>query len=480
MSQQLTKNVNHIGEHKFPYEGSIPNSSEPVITDGAIELSIHGIEEVYESKDVIPDDIKFEEEVDDIPEIVTVYESKDVLQEEDVTINNNTDENNKLNMNKLGGIDMLKVGVIGVGNAGNQVASLSKELLGMQAVAINCSEKDLETLPDTIDKLLIGDAKGAGKVRKDAKLFLKDKIMNLLNSDIILSMMENDVIFVVSSTGGGTGSGIAPVFADILRKTFPDTQVILIGILPTLREVLSTQANTLEYLEELYSSDVQPTYMLYDNEKYAKQPTHTMMTSINESIVRDLEVLSGKFQTTTKFTSIDEKDMSKITGTPGRMVVFGVRDLKESLLDDKTVDELLVDAAKTTTHVGFQRDLKVHRIGVITNCNERIMQTIDNDMPAVKAYIGTPIEEFEHVVVNEDSRAANNVFVVASGLSKINERIRRIKDRVEEIQSEQARFDEAEDELAGYNVKALNSQREEKEVNTKDVDINDLFSQYGL
>ena len=55
---------------------------------------------------------------------------------------------------------MLKIGVIGIGNTGNQVAALAKERLNVPVIAINSSEKDLETVPDTIPKKLIKDKDG--------------------------------------------------------------------------------------------------------------------------------------------------------------------------------------------------------------------------------------------------------------------------------------------------------------------------------
>ena len=69
---------------------------------------------------------------------------------------------------------MLKVSVVGIGNAGSQVAALAQEKLGIEVLAINSSEKDLETIPQSVPHILIGDTKGAGKERGAAKKFLKD------------------------------------------------------------------------------------------------------------------------------------------------------------------------------------------------------------------------------------------------------------------------------------------------------------------
>ena len=81
---------------------------------------------------------------------------------------------------------MLKVGIIGLGNTGNQVAALAMKELNIPVMAINSSEKDLETIPEGVPKTLIksadGLSQGAGKNRALAKSYLKDSIMTFLSS----------------------------------------------------------------------------------------------------------------------------------------------------------------------------------------------------------------------------------------------------------------------------------------------------------
>ena len=52
---------------------------------------------------------------------------------------------------------MLNVGVIGIGNCGNQVAKKAMEELGCDVLALNSSINDLSTLPDTIPQICLGD-----------------------------------------------------------------------------------------------------------------------------------------------------------------------------------------------------------------------------------------------------------------------------------------------------------------------------------
>ena len=115
----------------------------------------------------------------------------------------------------------------------------------------------METLTNDIPKKLISDkeglTQGAGKDRALAKKYLKDSVVNLIKDEDVLSLIPGlDVMFVVSSTGGGTGSGTAPVMAKVLSSTFKDVKVIMVGVLPVNSEALSAHVNTLEYLNELY------------------------------------------------------------------------------------------------------------------------------------------------------------------------------------------------------------------------------------
>ena len=88
---------------------------------------------------------------------------------------------------------MLNVSVIGLGNAGSQVAALAMEKLGVAALAINSSEKDLQTIPSSVPHVLIGDTKGAGKERSAAKKFLKDSIMTIINDKELDKIFDVDV-----------------------------------------------------------------------------------------------------------------------------------------------------------------------------------------------------------------------------------------------------------------------------------------------
>lgn len=379
---------------------------------------------------------------------------------------------------------MLKIGIIGIGNTGNQVASLAKERLQIPVIAINSSEKDLETVPADIPKKLITDkdgiSQGAGKDRNLAKTYLRDSITSLLTDTDVRDMVAAlDVVFIVSSTGGGTGSGTAPLMAEIISSTFADVKCILIGVLPVNSEAYSAHVNTLEYLNELYKVLEGQTYMLYDNDKCAGMSSYKLMEKVNNEIVSDINVLRSYYNYTTKYDSIDDRDAMRLISFPGRLIVSRLEDFKEKDCDNQSIEDMLINNIKTNCHVEAQRDRKIMASGIITNLSQSLTEEFDNNIPTVRDFMGDPLHAFNHIYVNDDRKKPNNVFLIMSGLSPINDKINLISDRVEEIEERQ-KVMEADDALNDVELDSLtNKIADKKKENEADqVDVKSIFAKF--
>lgn len=373
---------------------------------------------------------------------------------------------------------MLEAGIIGIGNAGSQVASLALSE-NIDAVVMNSSENDLSTIPDDVLKFPLGDLRGAGKNRGEAKKFLKESIRKILEEKAFIEFMNSkDVMFIISSTGGGTGSGMAPILSQILKKSFPDVYIIIVGILPKIDEAYSTQINTLEYMEELYKKMDNATYMLYDNDKLGDLPSHIMMEKINKSIVEDIKVLRGTYNHKTKYSSIDEKDMSMIISTTGRIVVASYKDIKEKDLDSCSIDQKLIRLLREGTHAELQVDRMIKRSGVIANLSPKLTESFDDHLSLMQKEIGSPVEEFTHVSINTEKVLPNNVFFIGAGLSPIVDRIEKINERVSEIESLQNDGDSV-DEVLSIDISEANNKRDYKEKKVdKTIDIKSIFDDF--
>ena len=384
---------------------------------------------------------------------------------------------------------MLNIGIIGMGNTGNQIASLAYEKIKVPVMAVNSSEKDLETISDNIPKKLIRDASGqssgAGKNRSLAKQYLKDSIVSFLSSQDVTNFIKDlDVLFIISSTGGGTGSGTSLVMSKVIASMFVDVHVITIGILPVMNEALSAHVNTLEYLNELYGTLENQTYMLYDNDRYNNKPSYKMMEMVNQEVVKDIDVLRCTYNYTTKYDSIDEQDMKRLIGFPGRIMVTRLDDIKERDLDKSNIEDMLIGKIKDNAHVEIQRDKRVVGTGIIVNLSETVFEDFDNHIPKVREFVGDPDHDFSHLYVNEDRKMPNNVFLIMSGMSQINERISKLTDRINEIEERQ-KINEEESSLEAVAISDLaqkisNKDKKKTSEVKQNIDIENIFSSFGI
>lgn len=373
---------------------------------------------------------------------------------------------------------MLKIGVIGIGNAGNQIAELAKRAYGIDGIALNSSDKDVSTI-SAVASLVIGDEKGAGKDRNIAKSFIQTHIKELLTQDQFTSVIkENEVIFVVSSTGGGTGSGMAPVMYDILGRVFPNKRFVLIGILPILKESIAAQQNTIEYLKEMRQSN--PVYKLYDNNNYTDKLANEMLQTVNREVVEDMLVIRGDYQKATPYNSIDEKDMLKLIETNGRLVINRAFGMKEKDIDEKDVETRLIECVKSSAHAELDRDQIIKRLGLIVNLNEKVYKTLDTNLLKFKDLIGEPIEGFEHIYINKDEEEMNRVITVMSGLSVPDDRIEKIMQRIDEATALLTRTKESSilDDASTDLIDSLRGSNDKQETNVEDLDLNDIFGGY--
>ena len=383
-----------------------------------------------------------------------------------------------------------KIVICGIGNAGSQVTYLAERKYPelFDAIYINSSEADLAMVNSESLKFKIGDRdeiEGSGKNRTKMKEYLKEDIGTILgNEDLQELISTKKYCFVVSSAAGGTGSGAAPVLMELLRQMFPDTDFILIGILPQLNASLMEQGNALEFLTELYDGlGDSTTYMIYDNESTKDLPPTKALEVVNENIVEDLHVLSGVDNYPTPYESIDEADIQSIITTPGRLLVVRVNSgLSEKAMEDNNLDELIIKTIKRSSHTETDRNKKVTRWGVITYFTDEVYKLYASNLEKVIDFIGTPVEKFNHNAINNGPENANFLYMIASGLSPINDRVKKITERIDTLKAALAK-DEANryilaGEGASYNTMEQRRKADKRANQAEDIDANAIFSKF--
>ena len=378
---------------------------------------------------------------------------------------------------------MLKTAVIGVGNAGGNVAKMVHEESGFPAIALNTSNQDLSAIGDSIPVLLFGDGKGIGKNRDGSKEELKKSVQTLISDEKMLNVLNGaELIFVVSSCGGGTGSGTALILATIVTVSYPNATVIPIGIAPQLTEGFGSQLNFVDYYSELKKKADSMSYMIYDNNQYANLPHKEMIETVNSQITRHIEVLSGKFNNQTDLDSIDDRDLITIVSAPGRLIVANAIDIKERDVDTSdSIEQMLINDLKNSAIAEPQRDGRVTSSGIIADISERL--PFNPMIPKVQEYIGVPIDSFQHISINKDKALNNDVYLIISGLSMIRDRKDRAAEVIKERNKKQAELDVEDDdddlsELKSYKSKRVLNKKKEKPAETTTFD--DIFKSFGM
>lgn len=379
---------------------------------------------------------------------------------------------------------MLKVGILGCGNLGNQVASLAKRTKNFPAVAINASERDIDSVKGYIECIIFGDKAGSGKDRTIAKEFLKNNVKQLIADEALKNLVEdNDYIFVVTSAGGGTGSGTGPVLTHVLTDFYANSEkpktFINVGVLPAIGESVGAQRNAAGYINELRQRD-KGVYMLFDNNR-VKAPTNEIFEKVNAAIVDSICVIRGDYSNDSPYGMIDEKDMHKIVTQPGLIFVDRIQNIfVEDIAANGSVEELMLRHINTENcMVPIDRNKIVRRMGVISYLSEDLHGYFDDNLPKIRSFYGEPMEDFRHYAVNETGSAEENgVALILSGLTIPMNRVEKIKQRIDAVDKEfdrQASNEKLED-LVEHNAKydVTNQQARQK----KEFDLDSIFDKY--
>lgn len=387
---------------------------------------------------------------------------------------------------------MIRCGILAIGNTGSVIGALANNN-NIPVLGINSSMMDIDAIKSKtkINIICIGDSFGAGMNRNKAKEYIKANMKSLIGTKEFTEFMDSvDVVFVVNSTSGGTGSGASLVITDVLSHYYSEDKMIKegltpkyfinIGILPSLDESVGAQRNTIEYLREMI--DLKLSYLLFDNNNSKSKSTDETFSMVNKAVVDVIRIFRGEFTKISQYGMIDEADLLRIILTPGMIFVNKLDNiLEENIKTDQSLEDMLLNNINTNNlMVNLDRDKIVKRRGIIANISENLRPYYDKDLHKITEVFGEPIEQFNHFAINEDNDSrANYLILIMSGLSLPNNRLRMIIDRVSEAEAalaktqENSLLDTAFEKIQAYSNKSTTTIKD-----TSDFDMDDIMSKY--
>lgn len=331
---------------------------------------------------------------------------------------------------------ILKVAVIGFGNAGCQTAQLAFATKQIPAIAINSSSRDLDTITSDIPRILIGSGKGAGKDRDIAKEYFSEGVDDLIQEHRLVALLEeNDVIFLVGSTSGGTASGMLPIAYEVFSSIYPTKLFILSTASPSIDEALGSQTHDIEFFKELQTNIPNAVYMCYDNDNYRGLPNDEVFNKVNTKMVEDMAIIRGDDIYKTSLDSIDENDLLNNLKMPGRLVVGVIRDIKELEVKENLAVSIKESITKSAA-MQLENDHVIAKFGVISTLHnkfDKFLGTLKKDM---EHEFGMVADDFSNNTKIEFGQGKSSVSAILTGLSFPESRFRRTIERKQEIEDE--------------------------------------------
>lgn len=235
--------------------------------------------------------------------------------------------------------------VIGVGGGGNNTLSRMKEIgiKGAEMIAANTDAQDLlYTYCD--HKILLGreltHGLGAGSNPKIGEESAKES-----EHEIKMKLQGGDLIFITCGLGGGTGTGAAPVIAEVAKKL----NALTIGVvtLPFTIEGQKRYENAIYGLERM--EDIVDTLIVVPNDKLLELapdlPLHTAFKIADEILTNAVKGIA-ELVTKAGLVNLDFADIRAVMSNGGvAMIGVGESDAPDRSAEaiQKAIENPLLD-----------------------------------------------------------------------------------------------------------------------------------------
>jgi len=232
-----------------------------------------------------------------------------------------------------------RLGIVGIGQCGNNFVTAFDEIGYKKLLAINTAKNDLDSVDDSIEKLLIGNHHGAGKDPEAGRECVKAKTTRIRTTMCRLFESRVDKIVICMGLGGGTGSGGGPEVVKIAKDLIkewrgdPEKDVIVIATLPEPITAGSRVCyNALLAYREIETLHVPRLYV--DNGKMQNVIPSTIgsrWSKMNHWVATTLHQFNSYAGKTSEYGNFDGQDLNDVLSR-GRFIFSAIPILT---LDDK-------------------------------------------------------------------------------------------------------------------------------------------------
>jgi len=326
----------------------------------------------------------------------------------------------KLTMQKTSNIDeeleqllanqRAKIKVVGTGGAGNNTINRMSEIgiTGAETIAVNTDAQDL-LYTNAVHKILIGrettHGLGAGSIPQIGEEAAKES-----ESEIKHALQGADMVFITCGLGGGTGTGSAPIIAEVAKKQ----GALTVGVvtIPFSMEGPRRYENALMGLEKL--ENIVDTLIVIPNEKLLELapdlPLHTAFKIADEILTNAVKGIA-ELVTKAGLVNLDFADIKTVMGKGGvAMIGIGESDTENRATEavEKALNNPLLDVDVTGAN------------GALINVVGGPDMTLDEARRVVEA-VSEKLDEDARIIwgaqISEDMEKTIRAMLIVTGVS---------------------------------------------------------------
>ena len=303
-----------------------------------------------------------------------------------------------------------KIKVVGCGGGGNNTINRMSEvgITGSETIAINTDAQDL-LYTNSAKKILIGKeltgGLGAGSIPKVGEDSARES-----EREIKEALQGGDMIFITAGMGGGTGTGAAPVVAEIAKKLGMLTVAIV--TLPFAMEGQRRYANAISGLEKL--EGIVDTLIVIPNDKLLELcpglPLYTAFKVADEILTNSVKSIA-ELVTKPGLVNLDFADIKTVMGKGGvAMIGVGESDNEHRSVDsvEKAIQNPLLDVDITGAN------------GALINISGGPNMTLDEAREIVETVTGR-LDQDARIIwgaqISEDLESTIRTLLIVTGVS---------------------------------------------------------------
>lgn len=303
-----------------------------------------------------------------------------------------------------------KIKVVGAGGAGNNSINRMSEvgIAGCETLAVNTDAQDL-LYCNADQKILIGkeltQGLGAGSIPQIGEEAARES-----EQEIKQKLSGADMIFITCGLGGGTGTGSAPVIAEVAKKN--NALSVAIVTIPFEMEGMRRYENAIVGLEKLES--VVDTLIVIPNDKLIELapdlPLHTAFKVADEILTNAVKGIA-ELVTKAGLVNLDFADIRAVMGKGGvAMIGIGESDAESRAVEavEKAVNNPLLDVDITGAN------------GALINITGGNDMSLDEARKVVET-ISQKLDEDARVIwgaqISEDLGKSVRVLIIVTGVN---------------------------------------------------------------